>query len=541
MGKPTNLPGFNTLANKIAHGSGKTLDPSKDIPEQFLGELEKQDIPVQKLASDHLTTQNLQPNQYHRNVVELFPENSLKIVTTNYDLMFEEVCNQMNIETNVYNNPAFPRGNNFSGIVHLHGRVKDFENMILTDSDFGRAYMVNGEASRFLSQLFSSDYTVLFIGYSYNDTVLRYFTRALPDLSGEKRYIFSSETERKSHEFLGLTPINYESGDYENLYDTILQIGTFSNRNSSSWDERITEISSMNVNKIGLAENDEIEYIFRNTYLLEQFLNNIEGPDWFYYLYKNNYFNFLFKSSGLNQTEGLLMSWVLSNFVYDDCQEIIDICLENSFNLNNSFELTLAKQIASQKISINALKKFVALIKVEQLDDITVYSLIEKLSNYEGFEKTISNLLKKTLSFEYSYDKPYWEIEENSHEINVSVKMELVISIWKFIKNKNLDFKSISETITSELVDLENKAILGNVEHNFSPLVSFLSESEYIDNKTKYTKFFIEILEEINKTNPNYIKNWVYKYISSQLSILRRISTYFINYIDDMPPKEKWC
>lgn len=232
MGEPTNLPNFNKLTSDIARGSGKIFDSSKDTPERFLGELEQQSIPVQKLASNRLYEHTLQPNRYHKNIVELFPKNNIKIVTTNYDLMFEEICKELDIKTDIYSTPAFPRGNNFSGIVHLHGRVGDFENMILTDSDFGKAYMVYGEASTFLSQLFNSDYTVLFIGYSYNDTVLRYFTRALPDLSGEKRYIFSNESEEKSHKFLGLTPLIYESGNYENLYNTIQEIGAFTNRDS---------------------------------------------------------------------------------------------------------------------------------------------------------------------------------------------------------------------------------------------------------------------------------------------------------------------
>ena len=51
--------------------------------------------------------------------------------------------------------------------------------MVITDEDFGRAYMTEGWAARFLVELFSN-FTILFVGYSYDDTIMSYLTRALP-------------------------------------------------------------------------------------------------------------------------------------------------------------------------------------------------------------------------------------------------------------------------------------------------------------------------------------------------------------------------
>ena len=50
--------------------------------------------------------------------------------------------------------------------------------MVLTDEEFGKVYLLDGYVSRFLVRLFEK-YTVLFIGYSYNDTIVRYLTRAM--------------------------------------------------------------------------------------------------------------------------------------------------------------------------------------------------------------------------------------------------------------------------------------------------------------------------------------------------------------------------
>jgi len=53
------------------------------------------------------------------------------------------------------------------------------ERLVLTDSDFGRAYLTEGWTRRFLQQLFSK-YTILFIEYGHNDIVIEYLARGLP-------------------------------------------------------------------------------------------------------------------------------------------------------------------------------------------------------------------------------------------------------------------------------------------------------------------------------------------------------------------------
>ena len=49
--------------------------------------------------------------------------------------------------------------------------------LIVTDKDFGRAYLRDAWAARFLERMFAS-FTVLFIGYSHDDVVMRYLARA---------------------------------------------------------------------------------------------------------------------------------------------------------------------------------------------------------------------------------------------------------------------------------------------------------------------------------------------------------------------------
>ena len=71
-----------------------------------------------------------------------------------------------------------PLGDNFSGIVHVHGDLQRRRDLVLTDADFGRAYLTQGWARRFLVEVFRQ-YTVRSVGYSHNEVVMNYLARAL--------------------------------------------------------------------------------------------------------------------------------------------------------------------------------------------------------------------------------------------------------------------------------------------------------------------------------------------------------------------------
>ncbi len=185
--KPTSLPNFADLAKEIAEDTGKTLN--QEPCEVFLGVLKASGIDVNGIAAQILSNSCLKHNTLHEAIVDLFssPEN-VKIVTTNYDQMIEQVLEERAIKVPVYNSPALPLGNDILGIVHIHGSVSNPKYMVVTDEDFGKAYLTEGYASRFLIKLFES-YPILFIGYSYNDTILRYLARAMSREHSANRFV----------------------------------------------------------------------------------------------------------------------------------------------------------------------------------------------------------------------------------------------------------------------------------------------------------------------------------------------------------------
>ncbi len=130
-------------------------------------------------------------------------------------------------------------GDDFSGIVYLHGRLgKLSKQLVVTDQDFGRAYLLDAWAARFLERMFGN-YTVLFVGYSHDDVVMRYLGRALGP--GAARYLLTDQPDSSDWRPLGIKPIKYSvvDGSYAELDDAI---------------ERWAELASM-----GLLEHPAVD------------------------------------------------------------------------------------------------------------------------------------------------------------------------------------------------------------------------------------------------------------------------------------------
>jgi hypothetical protein len=163
-------------------------------------------------------------NKLHRHILRLFsgPE-SVRIVTTNFDLLFEAASREQWPGKFVpsFRYPALPRGSDFRGIVHPHGAVRGpASDLVLTDKDFAKAYLTEGWARRFLADLFDGDQVVLFVGYSGDDTIVRYLARAFSSQrSAGRRFALCRKHEAPNWPRLGVEPITFDApnGDFREL------------------------------------------------------------------------------------------------------------------------------------------------------------------------------------------------------------------------------------------------------------------------------------------------------------------------------------
>lgn len=213
---PSGLPLFSKLTREIVDKIHSDIDPEsdewKDRLDILLGELDE--IPafaIHDLTRAIVTPPDSKPNGIHESVVRIASRYVPRIVTTNYDLHLETACKRLGLPIETFRAPALPLGDNFEGLVYLHGAAdQSSDKLVVTDRDFGHAYLREAWAARFLERMFRT-YTVLFVGYRHGDVVMKYLGLALGQDS--PRFVLTTEDTDPNWRRLDVTPIPYSPDD----------------------------------------------------------------------------------------------------------------------------------------------------------------------------------------------------------------------------------------------------------------------------------------------------------------------------------------
>lgn len=236
------LPGFKGLVKLIYDGLGRVptaIEQSAIKAEQYdtaIGLLEADIVGKRQVVREQLT-KSLTPDLSARNATSTHEallalaknrEGGYRLVTTNFDRIFEEVKTKNSLEIQTFQAPLLPiPKNRWDGLVYLHGVLtpkptpSDLDRLVVSSGDFGLAYLTERWAARFVTELFRN-YVVCFVGYSINDTVLRYMMDALAAdrLLGEfpsEMFAFGSYSKGNENERVNewksknVTPILYQS------------------------------------------------------------------------------------------------------------------------------------------------------------------------------------------------------------------------------------------------------------------------------------------------------------------------------------------
>src|SRR6266545_7762533 len=246
---PSGLPDFRALAAGIAADAqvGHIDDPDLDRPDVFLGQLaDDRDVDVHSRVAAVLGNPSSKPNRLHRAIVALSGSRPpVRIVTTNYDAHFSSVLTDLDLDVPGYVGPALPMGDDFSGLVHLHGSVRhDARHLVVTDRDFGRAYLRDAWATRFLERMFAR-YAVVFVGYSHRDVVMQYLGRAL-GRSARPRFVLTSSPDAPDWRRLNIHPIGYrlEGESHEALVVAIEGWASWASMGLLEHRQRVVELLS---------------------------------------------------------------------------------------------------------------------------------------------------------------------------------------------------------------------------------------------------------------------------------------------------------
>ncbi|MDF7641088.1 SIR2 family protein [Bifidobacterium sp. ESL0784] len=353
---PSNLPLFKGLADRLAEEAG-VPGPEENDPchnealDSFIGNLPR-NFDQQYHTRNFFANAGAKPNRTHRAIVRLAATNKheLKIVTTNYDTLLEQASiDAQQTPPHVYTAPALPSGKSFKGIVHIHGKYDDQDSpLVLSDRDFASAYLSEAWATRFLLDMFKN-YTVLFIGYSHDDTLMQYLAMGLP--SETKRYVLCPKIkkakEKQKWEHLKIIPVEYpvHNGDFSELPEALEHWYQDISSNRAGRKARLQEI--MNHTTLSKTDND---------YLIKQ-LHTVDGVkvfadiaqsslEWLRWILSVPDFRELFEGKEPDKDkkyEGKILSWFITYFVSNSDSADVALSLLNGKPLSDTLFYELCR------------------------------------------------------------------------------------------------------------------------------------------------------------------------------------------------------
>ena len=268
-GPASNLPSFVCLVKHVYQANrlepddiereALDLDTSEDIDvlykenpdrrrrpnlDKALGLLEREDRLGAEVLRRSVIERLSQPRTgslvTHKALIKLScTAKGVRLITTNFDNRFVETRLLEEKLVDAAPKLPVPKPHNWSSLVHLHGRIvpdDDGSNLVLTAADFGRAYLTERWAARFITELFR-EFAVVFVGYSLDDPVMSYMVDALAAERAkgarlEMAYAFadhdggesSKQKMRDGWLAKNVEPILYDKkGDHKLLGDTLVE------------------------------------------------------------------------------------------------------------------------------------------------------------------------------------------------------------------------------------------------------------------------------------------------------------------------------
>ena len=320
MDAPSSYPNFLDLATELG-GAAYPIE-NNELIDRYLGRLVEKSIPVHERVKTRLSDPASRPNHVHESIVRLFGNvDPIRIVTTNFDDHFRGAAQTVyDAIPEVYRAPALPLGDDFKGIVHLHGSVlDDAKKLVLTDADFGRAYLTQGWARRFVQQLFAK-FVVLFVGYSHQDLPLLYLARGISAAEdGPGRYAITPPENDTFWVNLGIKPVHYPLrvaplAKHGALGDCLATWAEIANLGSLGTEARIRGLVTSG-RPLSLEEDDFLKQALLDLGTLRYFSRHAKDPRWLEWIAEHAEFNAIFvPGASLNERSAELAFWFAEEF-----------------------------------------------------------------------------------------------------------------------------------------------------------------------------------------------------------------------------------
>jgi hypothetical protein len=433
---PSNLPDFEVLTEQIAEGALERK--ANEPPDIFLGRLAQAEIQVHHKAAKILSRPSSQPSELHRLLVGLFPTaSSVRIVTTNFDRHFESAISDRwpDEDIEIYSAPALPLGSRFSGLVYVHGQLgRDARRLVLTDSDFGKAYLTEGWARRLLREVFAS-YDVLFVGYSHEDVVLRYLARGLPPTRERMRFALTPSGSSERWQFLGITPLEYDLADHHAaLREGLKAWLDLEGRGPLSHEREVQELVQRSPQALTEQEEDYLLFCIQDPKLSQFFYRHAAASEWLIWANERSLTSHLFNPNSETPEAIIAACWLMQEALTDRgdvAREIISKASRLSSKLWNEIARAVWRALDDNgEIDAKATERAAQWLSILELHDEASFdiNIIDYWLNHLSAEKhaffavqVLTYLLRPIGAFEKRLS--HSEEDEWKHVLKPSVKV----------------------------------------------------------------------------------------------------------------------
>ena len=557
MASPSNIPGFVDLAKAVAKSYGQKYYVKQQRvqpPDVFLGSLNSKNggQGVHEIVKQIMSRETSRPSQLHNLIPLLFKSaRDLKIVTTNYDAHFLTVLKNYGERYDgfdIFRAPALPRGDDFRGIVYLHGNVEqDSRWLVVTNRDFGRAYLTEGWARDFLRDLYLSDYTILFIGYSHRDTIVDYLARGL-DIRQSNRYALVSASDAERWKEINVIPVSYPLTPEKKKVHYELQkaLENWTSLASSDLEIHTDRIKSIAGKKPGIDQKVDsyLTYCLNREDLTEVFCRFAEGFAWVEWLDSKAMLDNLFREEEpLTEIEKSLTRWFVKTAFVSSSQEHLTFLASRRSSLNPYLVSSIVEQMADSDLEIpdTCQAEWLNLILNNwHKGETPCLAMLKALKNVDVTTNPwiITKAIQSFFSLSQTGKPAKLSLFHRQYDLEPLVKTDCLKKFWSEIIEPNLDIlhEDILSILTSQLMKaVTDMSVINGSVREYDSICSArktIEESEPESNPEWlhiYIDFVRDTILHLIKTD-NKDRNFYYEWWRrSRAPILWRILLYAVS------------
>ncbi|WP_258360226.1 SIR2 family NAD-dependent protein deacylase [Moorella sulfitireducens] len=591
-GFPSNFPDFEGLADEVMSRSAQTLIRGKAEPvDHFFGRLKKKGVRVHQIVREILTRPDAKPTKLHYELLSLFRNpQEVRVVTTNFDRHFSTAASELfgDNKIPVYWAPALPLGHRFNGIVYLHGCVdQEAEELILTDGDFGRAYLTEGWATGFLKGLFGitgdqtfttpitntslhkvlGGYVVLFVGYSHNDQIMEYIGRSLPPKSLRFALVPEDigEEEREKWKLRGIEPILYphtkEDINHQALIEAVEAWATRTKMGLIEHEQRIKEIvQNAPPTPIELEKVDYILETLRDPARARIFSRYAKTPEWLRWVEEKNVIKPLFMlETTADDLAPVFADWFTDKFALDHAEEALAVVHRQGLTFSPVLWWRIAHALTYPKQPLDSavLGKWVSLLlqSIPQIERRTrdILSIILDRCRYPQDITTALLLFRKLTEPMFILEPHIPLVIQDDHrkvnfEITIPGEFYWLERAWNglFKSNLNVLADELEAILTAHLREAHRLVCsVGSADNKWDPMsfsriaIEPHEQDEYPRNVDVLINAARDVLEWLVANNHEGANKIIEEWAASDVPLLKRLAVHGIRVCSYLQPDEK--